>query len=56
MPGPASAPEKTVRIEVEEGVGSIVLCRAAEYNTITPQLRDELATAVDALDADPAAR
>ncbi|MDT7613475.1 MAG: enoyl-CoA hydratase, partial [Pseudonocardiales bacterium] len=31
---------------------SIVLTRAAEYNTITPQLRDELGAAIDEADAD----
>ena len=31
---------------------SIVLTRAAEYNTITPALRDELAAAIDDADAD----
>jgi enoyl-CoA hydratase/carnithine racemase len=41
-----------VRIETLNGVRSIVLCRAAEYNTITPQLRDELAAAIDAADTD----
>ncbi|HET6167092.1 MAG TPA: crotonase/enoyl-CoA hydratase family protein [Marmoricola sp.] len=46
----------TLRTEVADGVGSIVLTRAAEYNTITPALRDELAAAVDAHDADPAVR
>jgi enoyl-CoA hydratase len=46
----------TLRTEVSEGVGSIVLTRAEEYNTITPQLRDELAAAVDAHDADPGVR
>jgi len=53
----ASAPvaKPAVRIEVADGVGSIVLCRSAEYNTITPQMRDELAAAIDALDADSAA-
>lgn len=35
---------------------SIVLTRAAEYNTITPALRDELAVAIDEADADPAVR
>ena len=30
----------TLRTEVEDGVGSIVLTRADEYNTITPALRD----------------
>src|SRR5919109_114618 len=42
----------TLRTETEDGVRSIVLTRAAEYNTITPALRDELAAAVD--DADNA--
>ena len=41
-----------VRTETESGVRSIVLCRAAEYNTITPQLRDELDAAIDEADAD----
>src|SRR5438445_2825039 len=44
----------TLRTEVENGVGSIVLTRADEYNTITPALRDELAAAIDEHDADPA--
>ena len=51
----APAPNPVVRIEVADGVGSIVLCRSAEYNTINPQMRDELAAAVDLLDTDPAA-
>jgi enoyl-CoA hydratase len=42
----------TLRTETEDGVGSIWLTRADEYNTITPALRDELADAVDAHDAD----
>ena len=33
----------TLRTETADGVRSIVLCRAAEYNTITPAFRDELA-------------
>lgn len=45
-----------VRTETEAGVRSIVLCRPEEYNTITPQLRDELAAAVDDADADPSVR
>jgi enoyl-CoA hydratase len=45
-----------VRTESDSGVRSIVLCRPAEYNTITPALRDELAAAIDAADADPAVR
>src|SRR4029453_8205446 len=40
----------TLRTETADGVRSIVFCRAAEYNTITPTLRDELAAAID--DAD----
>ena len=43
---------KTLRTEDAAGVRSIVLTRAAEYNTITPQLRDELGAAIDEADAD----
>lgn len=54
---PATGPAwTTLRIEVEDGVGSIVLTRAAEYNTITPTLRDELAAAIVTHDDDPAVR
>lgn len=42
----------TLRTEKKDGVFSIVLTRAAEYNTITPELRDELAAAIDEGDAD----
>src|SRR5208282_325731 len=45
-------PMKTLRTETRNGVGSIILTRAAEYNTITPELRDELAAAIDRADAD----
>jgi enoyl-CoA hydratase len=45
---------ETLRTETQDGVGSIVLCRPEAYNTITPTLRDELAAAIDAADADPA--
>lgn len=38
---------KTIRIEVEDGVRSIILCRPREYNNITPELRDELGAALD---------
>jgi enoyl-CoA hydratase len=41
-----------VRTETDAGVRSIVLCRPGEYNTITPELRDELAAAIEAADAD----
>src|SRR5881628_2019093 len=47
---------RTLRTETDAGVRSIVLCRAAEYNTITPALRDELGAAIDEADADPAVR
>jgi enoyl-CoA hydratase len=47
---------QTLRTEVSDGVFSIVLTRADEYNTITPQLRDELSEAIDAGDADRDAR
>lgn len=46
----------TLRTETDAGVRSIVLTRAAEYNTITPALRDDLAAAIDAADADPTVR
>lgn len=45
-----------LRTETADGVRSIVLSRAAEYNTITPALRDALAAAIDEADADPAVR
>jgi len=45
---------RTLRVETEAGVCSIILCRPSEYNTITPALRDELAAAIDDADADPA--
>ncbi|MFT4572005.1 MAG: enoyl-CoA hydratase [Hyphomicrobiaceae bacterium] len=43
---------ETLRTETRNGVRHIVLCRAAEYNTITPALRDELAAAIDDADFD----
>ena len=43
---------ETLRTETADGVRQIVLTRAAEYNTITPALRDELARAIDDADAD----
>ena len=36
-----------VRITDDAGVRTMTLCRPGEYNTITPQLRDELADAID---------
>jgi len=50
-----SAKPKTLRTEIDEGVFVITLARAAEYNTITPELRDELGAAIDAGDAAPEA-
>jgi enoyl-CoA hydratase len=47
---------KSLRTETEEGVCSIILSRPAEYNTITLELRDDLAAAIDLADADPEAR
>lgn len=41
-----------IRTETEAGVRSIVFARPAEYNTITPAFRDELAAAIDEADAD----
>ncbi len=43
---------QTLRTETADGVRHIVLTRAAEYNTITPALRDELSRAIDDADAD----
>ena len=45
-----------VRVEDDGGVRSLVLCRPAEYNTITPELRDELGAAIDTADADSRVR
>jgi enoyl-CoA hydratase len=41
-----------VRTETDAGVRSVVLSRPEEYNTITPELRDELGAAIDDADAD----
>lgn len=48
--------EPTLRTEIADGVATITLCRATEYNTITPELRDELAAAIDAADEDATVR
>jgi enoyl-CoA hydratase len=42
----------TLRTETESHVRSIWLTRAKEYNTLTPELRDELAKAIDEADTD----
>jgi len=49
-------PAQTLRTQIVDGVFSITLCRAAEYNTITPALREELAAAIDQADAAAEAR
>jgi enoyl-CoA hydratase len=46
---------KTLRTETRDGVFAITFTRAREYNTIIPELRDELVDAIDRGDADPAA-
>lgn len=50
MSGPA------VRVEDDGAVRRLVLCRPDELNTITPQLRDQLAAALDEADRDTAVR
>jgi len=42
-----------IRVEDEGAVRRLVLCRPDEFNTITPQLRDELDAALDVADGDP---
>lgn len=44
---------EAIRIEDEGAVRRLVLCRPDEFNTITPQLRDELDAALEAADRDP---
>lgn len=41
-----------LRTETDAGVCSIVFDRANEYNTITPEMRDELERAIDEADSD----
>jgi enoyl-CoA hydratase len=43
---------QAIRIEDDGAVRHLVLCRPDELNTITPALRDELGTALDAADRD----
>lgn len=42
----------TMRVESKDGVFTIVFCRPRQYNTITPQFRDELNLALDEAEAD----
>jgi enoyl-CoA hydratase len=46
----------TIRIERDGGVFTIVFARGRQYNTITPELRDELSCAIDEAEADAAVR
>src|SRR4051794_13858636 len=41
-----------IRIEDHDAVRKLVFCRPDEFNTITPQLRDELDAALGAADRD----
>jgi enoyl-CoA hydratase len=43
---------EAIRSEQHDSVRHLVLCRAAEFNTITPQLREELSSALDDADRD----
>jgi enoyl-CoA hydratase len=45
-----------IRIEDYDAVRKLVFCRPDEFNTITPQLRDELEAALDDVDRDPSVR
>ncbi len=45
-----------IRIEDDGPVRHLVLCRPDEFNTITPQLRDELGAALDDADGDSSVR
>ncbi len=45
-----------IRIEDDGAVRHLVLCRPDEFNTITPQLRDELGAALDDADRDSSVR
>ena len=44
--------ELAVRVVDLDGVRTMTLCRPNEYNTITPQLRDELGAAIDSAQHD----
>jgi enoyl-CoA hydratase len=47
---------EAIRVATEGAVRRLTLCRPAEYNTITPQLRDELDSAIDDAQGDRAVR
>src|SRR5258706_11474068 len=44
--------ERAIRIEDHGAVRRLILCRPDEFNTITPQLREELEDALDEADRD----
>ncbi len=46
------AEKRTLRLETKNGVRSIIFARPEQYNTITPEFRDELSQALDDADAD----
>ncbi|MFT3851463.1 MAG: crotonase/enoyl-CoA hydratase family protein [Ilumatobacteraceae bacterium] len=48
----SAPPNEAVRVGTDGHVRRLTLCRPAAYNTITPRLRDELATALDAAQDD----
>jgi enoyl-CoA hydratase len=45
-----------IRVDDDGAVRHLVLCRPDEYNTITPELRDELVTTLTDADRDPGVR
>ena len=45
--------EQAIRIEEDGAVRRLVLCRPEAFNTITPQMREELDAALDAAERDP---
>ena len=47
---------EAVRVFDRDGVRTMTLCRPDEYNTITPQLREELGAAIDSAQHDPNVR
>jgi enoyl-CoA hydratase len=47
---------QAIRIEDDGAVRRLVLCRPDEFNTITPELRDQLDAALDGAERDPGVR
>ncbi len=52
----STASSDAVRVSTDGHVRRLTLCRPDRYNTITPQLRDELGAALDAAERDPDVR